>query len=65
MAATGREPKGDRDRPAVPNVITAASDPSDSPKSIDNAITCAKYEGQLSGGGSPQVANTITKAKDT
>jgi len=58
MASVGRGPKGDRDKPAIPNVITATGDSADTPGTIDGTITQAKPTGF-----DPPVANTITSAK--
>lgn len=62
MAATGRETPGDRDKPAIPNVITGSGTPADAPESISNAITCPHPLGQVAGQNLPPIANTITKA---
>jgi hypothetical protein len=62
MAATGREPGGERDKPHIDDVITETGEASDSPKHIANAITGAKPEGQVLGSSQPPIANTITKS---
>jgi len=62
MAAEGRMPAGERDKPQIPNVITHNGEGSDTPKSVENAITCAHAMGQTPGSSLPPIANTITKA---
>jgi hypothetical protein len=62
MAATGRDTPGERDKPAMPNVITGSGEGSDEPKPIENVITCPHALGQVAGQTAPAIANTITKA---
>ena len=62
MAATGRYPAGERDKPAIPNVITGSGSATDEPESVTNAITCPHPLGQTPGSALPPIANTITKA---
>lgn len=62
MAATGRTPAGERDKPAVPNVITGSGEGGDEAKPVVNVITNAHPMGQTPGSALPPIANTITKA---
>jgi hypothetical protein len=62
MAANGREPGGERDKPKIDDTITQTGDPSDTPKSVANAITGPKSMGQVLGSSEPAIANTITKS---
>jgi hypothetical protein len=63
MAAVGRPPAGERDKPPISDVITASGDGADQDKPIANVITSSKPTGPDAPGSSmPQVANTITKA---
>jgi hypothetical protein len=60
MAANGRSPKGERDKPHIPDVITQTGDGSDTPKSIGNVITVPVSLGQVGGENEPHIANVIT-----
>jgi hypothetical protein len=62
MAAEGRAPAGERDKPHIDNVITVSGEGEDTPKSLMNAITCPHAMGQTPGSSLPPIANTITKA---
>jgi len=61
MASNGRDAGGERDKPKIGEVITQTGDPSDAPKEICGAITCAHPSPQVRGSDMPQIANTITK----
>lgn len=62
MAATGRFPAGERDKPKLGAVITGSGDGTDGPKAITNTITDAHPLGQTPGSAIPPIANTLTKA---
>lgn len=61
MAATGRFPAGERDKPKLGAVITGSGDGTDAPKAITNTITDAHPMGQTPGSSEPAIANAITK----
>jgi len=61
MAAVGRPPAGERDKPPISDVITHSGDGSDQAKEIANTITCAHPSGpDAPGSVMPKIANTIT-----